>query len=90
VGLWTFLHNPLVPPINNAAERALRDYVIKRKLSYCTHSKREMDFFERIFSTVQTCKMQRRVACEFITEAIQSLVRPMTTSQPRARTHPPS
>lgn len=72
--LWTFLHNPLVPPTNNAAERALRDYVIKRKLSYCTRSKRGMDFTERIFSTVQTCKMQTRVAYEFIHTAVQSWI----------------
>lgn len=31
LALWTFLRNPLVPPTNNAAERALRDYVIQRK-----------------------------------------------------------
>lgn len=72
--LWTFLHNPLVPPTNNAAERALRDYVIKRKLSYCTRSKRGMDFTERIFSTVQTCKMQTRVAYEFVHTAVQSWI----------------
>ena len=34
--LWTFVDNALVPLTNNAAERELRDYVIKRKLSYCT------------------------------------------------------
>ncbi len=28
------MDNPLVQPTNNAAERALRDYVIKRKQSY--------------------------------------------------------
>jgi hypothetical protein len=50
----------------------LRDYVIKRKLSYCTRSKRGMDFIENIFSTVQTCKMQGRVAYDFITDAVQS------------------
>jgi hypothetical protein len=31
-----------------------------------------MDFTERIFSTVQTCKMQGRVAYDFVTEAVQS------------------
>ena len=72
--LWTFLGNPLVAPTNNAAERALRDYVIKRKLSYCTRSKRGMEFTERIFSTVQTCKMQARVAYDFIHEAMHSWV----------------
>jgi len=70
--LWTFVNNPLVPPTNNAAERALRDYVIKRKLSYCTRSGRGLQFTERVFSTVQTCKMQGRVAFEFIGNAVQS------------------
>ena len=72
--LWTFLQNPLVPPTNNAAERALRDYVVKRKLSYCTRSKRGMEFTERIISTVQTSKMQTRVAYEFIHEAVHSWI----------------
>ena len=79
--MWTFLGNALVPPTNNAAERALRDYVIKRKLSYCTRSKRGMDFTERIFSTVQTCKMQSRVAYDFVHEAVQSWL---------GHLHPPS
>ena len=70
--LWTFVDNPLVPPTNNAAERALRDYVIKRKLSYCTRSGRGLRFTERIFSTVQTCKMQGRVAFDFISDAVHS------------------
>jgi transposase len=50
--LWTFLDNLLVTPTNNAAERVLRDYVIKRKLSYCTRSRRGKEFTERIFPTV--------------------------------------
>jgi transposase len=66
------LSHPLVPPTNNAAERALRDYVVKRKLSYCTRSGRGLQFTERIFSTVQTCKMQGRVAFDFIGHAVQS------------------
>lgn len=72
--MWTFLNNPLVEPTNNAAERALRDYVIKRKLSYGTRSKRGMDFTERMFSTVQTCKMQARVTYDFVHEAIKSWI----------------
>ena len=38
-------------------------------------------FTERIFSTVQTCKMQARVAYEFVHEAVQSWV---------GHLHPPS
>jgi transposase len=65
---WSGTRNPMVPPPNNAAERALRDFSIKRKLSYCTRSKRGMDFIETIFSTVQTCKTQGREAYEFATK----------------------
>lgn len=72
--MWTLLDNALVPPTNNAAERAWRDYVIKRKWSYCTRSKRAMEFTERIFSTVQSCKMQARVAYDFVPEAVHSWI----------------
>lgn len=50
-------------PTNNAAERALRGFVIKlikRKLSFFTRSGRGLRFLERIFSTVQTCAIQGR------------------------------
>ena len=40
--------------------------------SYCTRSGRGLQFTERIFSTVQTCKMQGRVAFDFIGNAVQS------------------
>lgn len=43
--LWTFTRNPLVEPTNNAAERALRTLVLKRKISYCTRSGRGMRFW---------------------------------------------
>jgi len=55
-----------------AGAAGLLGCVIKRKLSCCTRSKRGMDFIERIFSMVQTWKMQPRVAYHFITDAVQS------------------
>ena len=36
--LFTFVHDPLVPPTNNAAERSLRPLVIARKISGGTRS----------------------------------------------------
>jgi hypothetical protein len=33
-----------------------------------------MEFAERIFSTVQTCKLQARVAYDFIHEAVRSWI----------------
>ena len=59
-------------PTNNAAERALRGFVIKRKLSFFTRSGQGLRFLERIFSTVQTCALQGRPAFGFLQEAIES------------------
>lgn len=70
--LWHFLRNPAVPPTNNAAERALRGFVIKRKLSFFTRSGRGLRFLERIFSTVQTCALQGRQTFGFLQEAIEN------------------
>jgi transposase len=32
-GLWTFLHDPVVPPTNNSSEQALRPLVVHRKVT---------------------------------------------------------
>lgn len=70
--LWHFLRNPAVPLTNNAAERALRGFVIKRKLSFFTRSGRGLRFLERIFSTVQTCAIQGRQVFGYLQEAVHS------------------
>lgn len=70
--LWHFLRNPAVPPTNNAAERALRGFVIKRKLSFFTRSGRGLRFLERIFSTVQTCAIQGRETFGYLQEVMSS------------------
>jgi transposase len=58
--LWTFLDDPLVPPTNNEAERALRAIVIKRKISGPTRSTRGDLFIARGFSVQETCRRQGR------------------------------
>lgn len=72
--LWHFLRNPAVPPTNNAAERALRGFVIKRKLSFFTRSGRGLRFLERIFSTVQTCSIQGKQTFGYLQEVMQAWV----------------
>jgi hypothetical protein len=81
--LWYFLRNEAVPPTNNAAERVLRGFVIKRKLWFFTRSGRRLRFLERIFSTVQTCALQGRKTFDFLREAIDS----WPARQPRPRVH---
>ena len=68
--LWRFLENPAVPPTNNAAERALRGFVIRRKLSYFTRSGRGLRFIEHTFSAVQTCRLQGRNVFDYMTQAL--------------------
>jgi transposase len=51
---WTFLHDPDIPLTNNSAERAIRPYVIWRKLSYASQSAQGDQFRPMILSLVQT------------------------------------
>ena len=53
---WTFLDHPGVPMTNNAAERALRPYVIWRKKSFFSQSHRGDCFRPMILSVIETCK----------------------------------
>ena len=54
--LWTFLSHPGLPLTNNAAERALRPYVIWRKTSFASQSYRGDQFRPLILSITETCK----------------------------------
>lgn len=68
--LWRFLCNPGVEPTNNAAERALRGPVIYRKLSFGTQSEEGSRFVERIFSVVETCRLQKRNCYDYLVNAV--------------------
>lgn len=72
--LWTFLHQPQVPPTNNDAERALRSLVLKRKISGPTRSKRGDEFLARGFSVIETCRRQGRDALDYIHQAITAWI----------------
>ncbi len=53
---WTFLQDPRIPLTNNAAERALRPYVIWRKLSFASQSHRGDQFRPMILSVIETAR----------------------------------
>lgn len=53
---WTFLNHPGIPLTNNTAERALRPYVIWRKISFASQSYRGDQFRPLILSVTETCK----------------------------------
>lgn len=69
--LWTFLRHPGVPLTNNAAERALRPYVIWRKTSFFSQSFRGDQFRPLILTIVETCKRLGVSAYRIIRQACQ-------------------
>ncbi len=54
--LWTHLADPAIPLDNNLAERAIRPYVIWRKLSYAVQSHRGNQFRPMILTVVGTAE----------------------------------
>lgn len=68
--LWAFVDHDQVEPTNNAAERALRQAVIWRKLSFGTQSDTGSRFVETMLTIVETCRQQGRSAYDFAVEAI--------------------
>jgi transposase len=68
--LWTFAYHDGVEPTNNAAERALRPAVIKRKRSFGCHSAAGCRFVERLLSVTQTLRRRERPTLDYLVEAI--------------------
>ncbi|MGV9173796.1 MAG: IS66 family transposase [Promethearchaeia archaeon] len=54
--LFTYLAHPGIPPDNNPVERALRHFVIMRKISHNFRSSEVIDSFTLYLSFYQTCK----------------------------------
>lgn len=71
-GLWTFARVEGVEPTNNAAERALRFAVIRRRISGGTDSERGSRFVERTLSVVATCRQQSRNVLEYWTSCFEA------------------
>ena len=72
--LWTFVYTTGVEPTNNLAERTIRSYVIWRKTSFGTQSKRGSVYMERMMTAVGSCKLQGRNVLEFLTHAVRAHV----------------
>lgn len=70
--LWLFVRTPDIEPTNNLAERTIRHYVIWRKISFGTQSKRGSEYAERIMTTVGCCKLQGRNVFDFISQAVRA------------------
>lgn len=69
--LWTFVEVEGVEPTNNAAEQALRQAVIWRKLSFGTQSAEGSRFVERLLTVVETCRRQQQNVLSWMVEAVE-------------------
>jgi len=70
--LWTFLDHENVEPTNNHAEREIRAFVLWRKRSFGTQSKRGNVFAERLMTIAHTARKQRQNALGFITACCEA------------------
>ena len=70
--LWTFTRVAGVEPTNNAAERALRPAVLRRKRSFGSHSEAGCAYVSRLLSVAQTLKLQGRSVLEYLQQALEA------------------
>lgn len=76
--LGRFAFQEGVEPTNNAAERALRHAVCRRKSSYGTDSAAGNRFVERIRTAVTSCRQQGRSALEYLTACCEAALHQTT------------
>jgi len=68
---WVVLDHPELPLTNNAAERALRHWVIARRLSYGTRNAQGSRAFTALASVIETCRQRRLSPWTYIAEALR-------------------
>ena len=68
-GLWTFLEIEGIEPTNNAAERALRQSVIQRKISHGVQSRQGAICRSRLLTVTTTLRQQGRDVWQFMEQA---------------------
>jgi transposase len=71
-GILKFLFTTDVPFDNNLAERALRMFKVKNKISGCFRNSQSGDFFCRLRSFLDTCKKQKLPILESINEVFKT------------------
>ena len=67
--LWTFLDIEGIEPTNNAAERALRQSVIQRKISHGVQSRQGAICRSRLLTVTTTLRQQGRDVWQFLEQA---------------------
>jgi transposase len=68
--LFTFIEQEGVEPTNNVSERALRLFVLIRKITYGNRSAKGEIALARILTVIQTCKLQQRPLLSYLRTAV--------------------
>jgi transposase len=68
--LFTFLEHEGVEPTNNVSERALRLFVLIRKITYGNRSPKGEVALARLLTVTQTCKLQQRPLLSYLLTAV--------------------
>lgn len=68
--IWTVLEHPDLPLTNNIAERALRHWVIARKISYGTRTQQGSRAFALLASVIETCRQRQVSPWTYLAEVI--------------------
>jgi len=78
---FRFLFSQDLEPTNNHSEQQIRQCVIDRRITQGTRGDAGQRYHERMWTTIATCKKQKRNVFEFLQEAITALLQ---------KTSPPS
>lgn len=70
--IFHFLFDPAVEPTNNAAERAIRQAVIDRRITQGSRSEMGRKWNARIWTVLSTCRKQNRSAWQFLQNALSA------------------
>lgn len=68
--IWTVLEHPELPLTNNIAERALRHWVISRRISYGTRTEQGSRAFTLLASVIDTCRQRDILPWPYLAEVI--------------------
>ena len=84
--LFTFIEREGVEPTNNVSDRAMRLFVLIRKITYGNRSAKGEIALARLITVTQTCKLQQRPLLTYLLTAVHCHRR----HQPGPQPPPPS
>lgn len=69
--IWAILDYPLLPITNNAAEQALRHWVITRRITFGTRTAQGSRAFELLASVIETCRKRNLSPWPYLAEVVR-------------------